>query len=293
MRKSYGKYSQNDEEFDFICLHNEELQFVFNNLRFDWKDHNCAEIRPGFISRTLWEQNFHRSINSIHFLLEGEAVLRIREKTMRLRAGDVFLIGNRVGCQWEYVAPSKEITLLFNLYLGSLDDLFDGVREPMILSGQETLVEEMHRLFAQAGVPAVFAMRNLCMEKILEFLQKSGLDLARHIQVTQKYEKVFQYITENLSMNLHIDEIAKNTNYSIGFFTKSFVRDNGMTVKQYIHDKVMSEVEQRLIYTKQPLAEIAEEYGFCELSYFTRWFKRYQNCAPSEYRKKLQGMAAK
>jgi AraC-like DNA-binding protein len=131
------------------------------------------------------------------------------------------------------------------------------------------------------------------MEKILEFLQKSGLDLARHIQVTRKYEKVFQYITENLSMNLHIDEIAKNTNYSIGFFTKSFVRDNGMTVKQYIHDKVMSEVEQRLIYTNQPLAEMAEEYGFCELSYFTRWFKRYKNCAPSEYRKKLQGMAAK
>jgi len=38
-------------------------------------------------------------------------------------------------------------------------------------------------------------------------------------RLVKKYEKVFQYITEHLSMNLRLKEIAEQTNYSIGFDT--------------------------------------------------------------------------
>lgn len=293
MRKYNGNYNEKTKQFEFTCLRQEDLQFVFNNLRFELRDHNYAEIQPGYVSLTLVDKNFQRNIDSLHFLIEGEAELHFREKTVKLSAGDVFLIGNRVGCSWEYTKPAREITLLFNFYLGNLDDLFSGVREPMIISGEFATVQRMEELFREESPGALFAMRNLCLEYLLRMLKESKMDLAHHIQVTQKYEKVFQYITENLSMELRIEEIARNTNYSIGFFTKSFVRDNGMTVKQYIHDKVMSEVEQCLIYSNQPLSEIAEAYGFCELSYFTRWFKKYKHCTPSEYRRKLEALAAK
>lgn len=293
MRKSYGNYDKRKGQFEFICLRNDDLQFVFNHLCFEMKDHNYAQISPGFISRTLVDKNFQRNINSLHFLIEGEAELHFQGKTMRLTAGDVFIIGCRVGCTWEYLKPSREITILFNLSLGNLDDLFSGVEKPIIISNQADTVAQMQRHMESEEYPGLFAMRNICMECVTGTLVNSGVDLAHHIRITQKYEHVFRYITEHLSVKLHIDELARSTNYSTGFFTKSFVRDNGMTVKQYIHDKVMAEVEQRLIYTDLPLTEIADQFGFCELSYFTRWFKRHKGCTPSAYRHKLKALAAR
>ncbi len=122
----------------------------------------------------------------------------------------------------------------------------------------------------------------------MKFLEISHIDLNDHIGLVKKYEKVFQYITEHLSMNLRLNEIAEQTNYSIGFFTKRFARDNKITVKQYIHDKLMSQIEQLLIYSDLSLKEISNQFEFCELSYFTRWFKRYKGCTPTEYKKRLR-----
>ena len=67
-----------------------------------------------------------------------------------------------------------------------------------------------------------------------------------------------------------------------------FVKDNKITVKDYIHTKVMAQAEQLLIYSEVPISDISEALGFCEVSYFTKWFRKKKNCTPSEYRKNMR-----
>ena len=117
MIKSHGKQNKLTGNFEFICLRNEDIQFLFNNLRFEIKDHNYAEINPGFISRSLSDKDFQHTINSLHFLIDGEAVLDFKGRKTVLHTGDIFIIGNHVKCSWEYTKPTREITLLFNIYL--------------------------------------------------------------------------------------------------------------------------------------------------------------------------------
>ena len=293
MIKSHGKPMDNSDEFEYIILQNEDMQFLFNNFRLELKDHNYAEITPGFVSRTLFDRDFQHTINSFHFLIEGEAELSFDGKKQKLSAGDVFLIGNRVKCSWEYTKPSREITLLFNMYLGNLDDLLTSLSAPIIAHGKTGSTDYAETLFLQNSYTSVFKLKEMCTGFILDFMAQSGIDLTNHIKIVKKYEKVFQYITDNLSMNLHINKLSANTNYSNGFFTKTFVKDNGITVKQYIHDKLMSEIEQLLIYTDMSLSEIADKFDFCELSYFSRWFRKNQGCSPYEYRKRLSHQGIK
>ena len=281
------------ETVDYICRRNESMQFLFNNFKLELKDHNMASIHPHFISRTLTDRDFQHTINSLHFLIEGEAVLEFNGKKSTLSAGDVFLIGNHVRCQWEYTRESREITLLFNAYIGDLDDVFSNLDHPLIFHDNKEATEEAARLFTDGNALAVLALRNLCLDQVVRAIGQSSADLESKIDIVKKYERVFRAISENLSMRLTLEELAAMTHYFVGFFTKSFPRDNGVTVREYIHDKIMSEVEQLLIYSDLGANEISEKFDFCEPAYFSRWFKRKKGCTPSEYRAAIRAITGR
>ena len=290
MLKSYGNLNKDTNAFDFMSLRKEEMQFWFNNFRLELKDHNRAQINPGFVSHTLVDKDFQHTINSLHFLIKGSAILNFEGKKYQLNEGDVFLLGNHVKCFWEYTSISEELTFLFNAYMGNLNDLFTDLKKPLVLKGNYEDTNRIDELFYREDNLSVFILRNMCLKYLEKFLSMTETDFTEHIKVVKKYEDVFKYITENLSVNLKIDELCKATNYSIGFFTKSFSKDNGITVKQYIHDKIMSDVEQMLIYSDLTIREISDKYEFCEQAYFTRWFKKYKNCTPMEYRNTIRNI---
>jgi len=288
MLKTSGKISKKWNIPEYESYGSIEFQYICNNLILELKANNYSTIQEGFISRTLVDRDFHMSINSIHFLISGEAEMDFNGKKIPLSAGDIFLIGNNVKCSWEYTQKSVEITQLFYLQLGNAEDLFSSLTAPLILHGRNSDTQKMQQYFKEDTPYTAIEMKNITFSYVTEFLKMAEVDLKESIHVVQKYEKVFSYINNNLSMNLKLSEIAKNTNYSVGFLTKSFVKDNKTTVKNYIHTKIMAQAEQLLIYSEVPVSDISESLGFCEFSYFTKWFRKKKNCTPSEYRKNMR-----
>ena len=288
MLKTYGEISKKLNIPEFESLRSDEFQYICNNLVLELKDHNYSTIQEGFISRTLVDRDFHMSINSIHFLISGAAVIDFKGEKIPISAGDIFVIGNNVKCSWEYTQTSVEITQLFYLQLGNAEDLFSSLKAPLILNNRHSDTDKMQKLFEEETPYCAIEMKNITFSYVTQFLKIAGIDLREYIDIVKKYEKVFSYINDNLSMKLKLSEIASATSYSTGFLTKSFVKDNKATVKSYIHNKLMAQVEQLLIYSELPVSDISEQLGFCELSYFTRWFKKKKSCTPSEYRKNMR-----
>lgn len=285
MLKTYGAISKKWNIPEFESLRSEEFQFLCNNLSLELKDHNYSTIQEGFISRTLVDRDFHMRINSIHFLISGAAVIDFEGMKIPISAGDVFVVGNNVKCSWKYIQKSVEITQLFYLQLGNAEDLFSSLKHPLILNNRHYDTQKMQRLFEEETLYSAIEMKNITFSYVTEFIKIAGIDLKEYLDIVRKYEKVFSYINDNLSMKLKLSEIAGGTGYSIGFLTKSFVKDNKTTVKSYIHNKLMAQAEQLLIYSELPVSDISEQLGFCELSYFTRWFRKKKSCTPSEYRR--------
>lgn len=61
----------------------------------------------------------------------------------------------------------------------------------------------------------------------------------------------------------------------------------GCAPKQYLHRRLLLEAQRMLIYGSATIAEIAEELGFADPSYFTRFYRRMTGRLPSEHREGL------
>ena len=288
MLKTYGEISKKLNIPEYESYGSAEFQYICNNLILELKANNYSTIQEGFISRTCVDRDFHMWINSIHFLISGEAVIDFNGKKIPISAGDIFVVGNNVKCSWEYTQKSVEITQVFYLQLGNAEDLFSSLKSPLILHDRNSDTQKMKQLFEEDTPYSAIEIKNITFSYVTEFLKMAEIDLKKYIDIVQKYEKVFSYINDNLCMNLKLSEIAKSTSYSIGFLTKSFAKDNKTTVKNYIHNKIMAQAEQLLIYSELPVSDISEALGFCELSYFTKWFRKKKSCTPSEYRKNMR-----
>ena len=62
----------------------------------------------------------------------------------------------------------------------------------------------------------------------------------------------------------------------------------GITLRQYIISYRLKRSMKMLELTKKSVAEIAEECGFTDSSYFTKTFKANFNMTPKEYRNKFK-----
>ena len=58
-----------------------------------------------------------------------------------------------------------------------------------------------------------------------------------------------------------------------------------LTIFDYLFEKRMKEAEKLLRETDLHIYQIAEKVGFSDYNYFTKIFKKFVGCTPSQYRK--------
>lgn len=59
----------------------------------------------------------------------------------------------------------------------------------------------------------------------------------------------------------------------------------GSPTKTIIDQRMLTAIKRQLIFTKQPLEQIAYNLGYKDSSYFSRFFKKHTCMSPSQYRK--------
>lgn len=113
-------------------------------------------------------------------------------------------------------------------------------------------------------------------------------ELTRKPQEDSPVEVVKQIITENISVEISRDELAKAVYMSPDYLTKLFKRETGMSLSEYIIQKRISLAKQLLATTDLSIVEISERTGFSYSSYFVRIFKKKVDMTPQQYRNENQ-----
>ncbi len=101
----------------------------------------------------------------------------------------------------------------------------------------------------------------------------------------EQVRAVEQYIRENISEPILIEELAAEVNLSKFYFLKEFKKAVGRTPYKFLMDIRMEEAARRLENSDQDLASIAYGLGFTDQSHFTRAFKQHYDISPGKYRK--------
>lgn len=100
--------------------------------------------------------------------------------------------------------------------------------------------------------------------------------------------EIVQYISENLHLNLTLEEIADKFFISRAKLVADFKAVTGMSVKKYV---TLMKVNAAITMLRNGLSvsDTAEACGFCDDSHFIITFKTYTDMTPKEYMRKKSG----
>lgn len=99
--------------------------------------------------------------------------------------------------------------------------------------------------------------------------------------------KVIYYIDEHVESPISVEEIAKKFDVSTSHLSRIFRQHVGVTLVEYINIRKVEESQYYLRFTSKKIADISEQFYFCNQSYFTRIFKKYIGETPRRFRNHL------
>lgn len=134
----------------------------------------------------------------------------------------------------------------------------------------------------------------LCIQRAAALL---GIDLHRmSVELEQQsYAKgglakwqaqiVQAFIQENLSLNIHITDLARMIKLSKSHFHRAFRASFGEPPGAYILRQRVLFGQKLMVNSQYPLAQIALEVGMADQAHFSRTFRRLIGISPSAWRR--------
>ena len=101
--------------------------------------------------------------------------------------------------------------------------------------------------------------------------------------VAEKIAVIINYIKENLSQKLTLDQLATQVGYSPAYLHKAFKQATSSTLADYIKSERIKHAADLIVTTNYTLTQISYECGFSSQSYFSSAFKDYMGVTPREY----------
>ncbi len=99
------------------------------------------------------------------------------------------------------------------------------------------------------------------------------------------YRELFQFIGEHGSARLSVAELAERQGMTQAAFSRKFRREVGVSPQEFLHRQLLNRIFALLGKPETTIREIAERLEFSSEYYLSRFFKRFMNIPPSEYRR--------
>ena len=105
------------------------------------------------------------------------------------------------------------------------------------------------------------------------------------MNVRECINKSKDYIQENLTENLTLEDLARVANMSKTYYTTIFKKETGVSLWDYIVSKRIEMAKKIIKNDNSTMLEIATKCGFNNTANFNRAFKKHTGKTPSQYRK--------
>jgi len=235
----------------------------------------------------------------IHFVISGKGEVSVDEKRFEVGEGQLFVIPPHAVSYYnaDQQQPWSYYYLGFRGRLSEmLLDVFRQDKASVYLRefSMETvlpLLEEMcSRMLAEDGYLHVMSG----MYKLISILSDTRgvgeMEYSRvnREQVESLINKVITKIERNNSEHITVQRIADELGVNRSYLTEHFKRYTGQTIKGYIMELRMKHAQLQMRNLELDIQHVAANCGYSDPLYFSRIFKKYVGCSPSEYRRKVE-----
>lgn len=122
-------------------------------------------------------------------------------------------------------------------------------------------------------------------ERVLPFKNRERLQI--HSSEISQVEHIAMFIARNYHNSIKAADIGKEVGLHPDYANVIFKKAFGTTLNEYILQERISNAQRKLISTDKSITDISYECGFNSISRFNAAFRKFNQCTPREYRKKL------
>lgn len=119
-------------------------------------------------------------------------------------------------------------------------------------------------------------------------LASEGYTQPPHIKEESNIDRMLQYIQQNFTHDIKLDDAADWLNMSVPNFCQFFKKTTRTTFNAYLNDVRIGNACKLLIETDLTISEICFSSGFNSLSNFNRRFLHIKNNTPKTFRQKYR-----
>lgn len=213
------------------------------------------------------------SINNYPYQSEKKVFAKIIDKNYQLARKEFNNIYNYL--LQEEKSNLKRIKSFLRRFLIFLNRrLMEYYNEQQPFLKMQSLESELELIDNLEGLKIYF-------EKLIEDLIA---DLSNNVkeQKVEIIESVKDYLKENYSEDISLDDVADYISFSKYYLSKLFKEVEGINYKDYLIKIRMDEAKKRL-KNGEKIKVVADDVGYSDRNYFSRAFKKYTGLSPGKF----------
>ena len=225
------------------------------------------------------------SYSRLYYLLDGAFHVYGKDGTdFILSKGNCYLIP--AGFSFTFSCDHTMEQVYFHVKLCDFDeiDLLKTCNKPLSYSFPVEKGTDYRSIAAAQGLLGCVQAQQEVYTSLYTLLSNYDIQLDRPAYSPQ-VRSAIAFIESHLTLQLSIKDIATHIFAAPSTLTRNFRRETGMTIGQYVDERIWFQAEQMLLSENVSILEISEQLGFCDQFYFARRFKEKFGASPSNYRK--------
>jgi len=132
------------------------------------------------------------------------------------------------------------------------------------------------------GASDVNSLRSWYIDKLkntVTSILKGASDHTHHL-----IKKAVEYIENNYSKDISLDDISQELNLSTYYFSKLFKEEKGENFVEFLTETRIEKAKELMKDSSKSIKEISSSCGYSDPNYFSRIFKKYTGQTPTEYK---------
>lgn len=183
----------------------------------------------------------------------------------------------------QFIIEDVRLKEIYNKLRGQIPE--NGQMPPCALSPRALeQIEKIRNCHIQGASRLLYCQARIHDILFLYFETLQNTDQSSITQRERAIHELAIYIADNLSEPITVPMLAHLAGLNHFVLLKEFKKTFQQPPVAYIRQKRMEKAVSLLMNTSQAVTQIALSVGFTDIAYFSRVFKQYFGCAPSEYR---------
>lgn len=232
-----------------------------------------------------YTEHFHLGYELLYFL-DGDIEYVIENKRYVLKPGDLLFIKPGEHHFLTILSPRRyeRVVIKFNeiwIPAFSLPVLKRrGSHYSIAGTELEELFDRFDRHAAHYSGDVLHVLMRSCLDELLVKYWCLDMDELPATDLNKTVSEVIEYITENISQPLTVDDLCKKFGFSRSYISKAFMESLHEPPKQYIINKKILHAKALLEKGESP-TKVCELCGFADYSTFYRAYKKNIGVPPS------------